>query len=478
MTDAAKKLMDMSTKYIYVNDMSCVFEWNENRLIRPMDFLLNTGNSTVDIPVRKTVSANGVRTPAWLMDVVPSGKAFLDWPARPSGHSLVYRPGADRVIPRVDSIGDQHGHYINMWKGWAAGKPVEGDISPFLWVLDNVFGDDPMAREFIEHWFFYPIRNPGAKLYTVCLVVSRLEGIGKTFPADMLAHHVYGLRKPYGNANVIGGDGLNGAYNSYLVNKQFILADDLASSDVYQHLAQLKGLVTNQTLVCKEKYVPEYTVDNLANFYLTSNEQSPFKLTDQDRRFFVHEPRNANKDPEKYHAVRRWFEQEGGGAKLLWHAQNQYEQGAFDPRNKAPITRSKLGLISAGQTDAETWVDGLKARCHLLSRPFVTPAELLSLFQLESTNTGNMTPSAMGRVAGKYGWRRWRDGAQIRLPDGKVERVWVVAPEDQVAEFMKWDPNRVSATLARDLHWKDAEPEQSVATPIKRPAKKTGPKVA
>lgn len=472
MTDAAKKLIDMACRYVFIEDMSHIFDKVESKIFRPIDFLISTNNTPLDVPIRKIVSANGIRTPSWVMDVIPAGKAFLDWPARPACHSIAYLPGKAQIVPRVDVTGQQRGHHINTWKGWACGDPVEGDISPFLWVLDNVFGDDPVAREFVEHWFFYPIQNPGAKLYTVMLVTSRLEGIGKTFPADMLAHHVYGLLKPYANANIIGGDGLNGTYNSYLVNRQFILVDDLAGSDVYQHLAQLKSLITNQTLVCKEKYVPEYTVDNLANFYMTSNELAPFKLTDQDRRFMIHEPRQAVADFERYKNVRLWFEREQGGAKLLWYAQNKYNSTGFDPQERAPMTRSKQGLIISAQTDAEAWLDALRGRCHLLSRPFVTPAELLALFQLEAQNAGNLHSHAFGRIASRYGWRRWKDGGQIKMRDGRIERAWIIASEDLVEELSKWDASRIATVLARDLEWKKEEDLQVRAEPVQIDEKK------
>lgn len=400
---SAQALFEMGENYYWVKSLGCVLEMTTRRMIRKEVFLAEFGNRTIDKLVRKMFINQGVKAPGYSLEVIPRGEAFLKWEARPDVDAMVYEPGNPSI---VDSN-------ANMWKNWAC-EPIKGDISPFLWTLDNVFGDDPVAREFIEDWFLYPLKYPGTKLYTIALVTSPLEGIGKTFPGEMLARFVYGMGSKADNASILQEGDLGSAYNSFLINKQFIVGDDIAGNDAYTHLARIKGYVTNEYVTCKQKYIPEYTVRNRANAYLTSNHVVSFRLSDDDRRFFVHSPERAIKDVERYVKIRRWFEHEGGAGMVLWHAQNKYDEGRFLPQAAAPHTKSRALLIELGRTDLEDWLKNIADKSEMLTRVLATPKELLSLFNIQRGGVDNkVTEIHIGRSLAKLGIRQWHDGKKI-----------------------------------------------------------------
>lgn len=417
---AAQAMFEMAERFSWVRSLSCIIDMDSSRLIKKENFLTELGNKTVDKLVRKMFVNNGIRTPGYSPEVVPRGDAFLRWEARPDVEGVVYEPGHERIINGS----------VNMWQGWAC-KPQQGDITPFLWALDNVFGDDPVAREFIEHWFLYPIKYPGAKLHTIALVTSPLEGIGKTFPGEMLARFVYGMTGKNDNASILQEGDLGSAYNSFLVNKQFIVGDDIAGNDAYTHLARIKGYVTNEYVTCKQKYIPEYTIRNRVNAYLTSNQVVSFRLSDDDRRFFVHSPEKAVKDVTKYTKIRRWFEHEGGAGMVLWHAQNKYDEKGFIPQAAAPFTKSRAQLIDLGRSDLEDWLKNIIDHHDHLTRTVVTSKELLATFQVQR-NDSKTTEVQIGKMMAKLGVRQWRGGNKFWL-NGTTVRAYIIGPEDKWA---------------------------------------------
>lgn len=412
---SARALLDLADQFTYVHSINRIHDSHTGQLLHEADFRLLKCNATIDRMARRVSKVGGTAVATWVLDVAKAGQAWLEWPGRPIVTREEYVPGGP---PKTAT-------YVNLWRGWEASKPTRGDPSPFFWALDNIFGDDPAAREFVDHWLFYPIKFPGAKLYTVCLVMSPMEGIGKTFPAEMLARYVYGVSREHSNAAIIQEGDIEGNFNDHLVTKQFVLSDDIAGDEAYKHLARIKSLITAEDLLLKRKFMPPTMIKNRMNLYLTSNMVVPFRLADDDRRFFVHSPRDATKDFDRYTRLRQWFEN-GGGNIVRWWAMERYDEKQFDPRTKAPDTRARAELIRFGRTDAEMWARDLVAQAHLLTRDFATIEELVGLAQLDGLGD-RLSPMRLSKVLRMVGAIQWHDGQLVRLgKDKKAKRPWLL----------------------------------------------------
>ncbi len=92
--------------------------------------------------------------------IVYAGDKWIQWPGRRVYSHLDYLPGEPQELSDDG---------FNLWPGLTA-EPVEGDVSPWLELLDHVFQDDPVARAYFEQWAAYPIAHPGAKLYVACVI--------------------------------------------------------------------------------------------------------------------------------------------------------------------------------------------------------------------------------------------------------------------------------------------------------------------
>ncbi len=108
--------------------------------------------------------------------------AWLSWEKRRECSELVYEPALEPGL-----LPDRR---LNLWPGLSV-QPIEGDITPWVKLLDHIFRDDPEARKWFEHWVAYPIQHPGTKLSTAVLLWG-VQGAGKS----LLGETIGGLYGP------------------------------------------------------------------------------------------------------------------------------------------------------------------------------------------------------------------------------------------------------------------------------------------
>ena len=189
--------------------------------------------------------------------------------------------------------------------------------------------------------------------------------------------------------------------------------------------------MTSDTVQINLKNVPQFMRENRANFWLTSNDPAPFVIAERERRAFVHIPRRAKRDQERYHALDVLLER-GGAAALLHHAREKYDAAAFNPRAEAPDTMGRRAVALSGRSSARDWVITVVGPGAGLSRSFATPREIYALFAQEVHGAERITPDTLGREIAAAGAIRWDDGALIttRGEGGATrrERVWILDP--------------------------------------------------
>ena len=446
---AAVLLTKHSQRYVYLKSIGkfLPIDYTEGSSDNPisrdrLDEIL--GMRRVSMPVLQSVRVPGgggtvvrpVQTPT------PVASALLMFGGLTKARGITYSPGQPKLVhlPRG-------GYNYNIWEGWRAeyenGRnelPPEKERNKVMalwnWALDNLFGDDGTTRNFVENWIFYPIKYPGTKLNTLVLLISPQQGIGKTFIADMLATYVYGLLGsdgPRHAAKLVEG-ALDEAFNSFLYGSSFVLGDDIATqhrSGVYK---RLMSYVTSETVQINIKNVPQFAIENKANFWLTSNEASPFTLSDQDRRAVVHQPRRAKKDPNRYNELKRLFVAGIGGPTLLWYAREQYAEGTFNPLFEAPYSVSKQEMTMNAKGALRDWLEGLIA-CAVageLSRPIATAREVMALMELDDSRLAQKVNDRwIGQVLADCGAFYHAGGRQAAIKDNisgvvRRERVWIL----------------------------------------------------
>lgn len=313
---------------------------------------------------------------------------WVRWPHRLETRRLTYAPGQARFTAAGE---------LNTWTGSGV-EPAPGDCGPWERLLAHLFGDERGGAAWFERWCAYPLRHPGTKLGTAVALWGVHQGTGKSLVG-------YTLAKLYGDHNFseINQEHLRSPYNDWLVDKQLVMGDEISGSDRRADSDRLKSMITGRQVRVSSKYVREYTVPAVANFFFTSNHPDAFFLEDTDRRFFVHEV-VAPPLPESFYVGEYdpWYRSAAGQAALLDRLL-RLDLSGFSPDGPALETASKREMIEDNKSDLAAWVLRLRREPEQLLRecgmppdaPLLTAAQLLAMY--DPSGSKRVTANGMGR---------------------------------------------------------------------------------
>jgi hypothetical protein len=318
----------------------------------------------------------------------------------------------------------------NSWAGWGPAEEKQGDVGCFTRLLDYIFKNDKEARRWFLRWLAYPIQYPGTKMYSSCLLWSVKHGTGKSLLAYMVKE-VYGA-----NGIEIDSDALRASFNAWAENKQYIIGDEITAGDARLDKDKLKSLITRPYVRINQKYLPEYTVKDCANYLFTSNAPDALFVEDGDRRYFVWELVGEPLPRDFYDECDRWLHSPECGAALL-HYLRRVDLGDFNPRERAMDTQAKKNMMYAGKSDLGVFVAELREdpRTKLLplgekiadTLELVTPGVLLRCYDPEGTK--RVTPAGMARELQRSGFRPLNGGSPIWTKAG-TQRLYAVRNQD------------------------------------------------
>lgn len=175
-------------------------------------------------------------------------------------------------------------------------------------------------------------------MFTSALIWSVKTGTGKSFIGEVM-QHVYGEA----NSSFIDSDDLHDNSNDWIAGKQFVHADEVALSATRSDMGVLKSMITGKHVRVKIKYVPVYSLPNVANFFFTSNQPDAIRLELEDRRFFVSKL-DLEKPEAWWNKLDRWLRREGGAAAWRHYLEERVDCSKFNPHGRAPETVAKAEM--------------------------------------------------------------------------------------------------------------------------------------
>ncbi len=424
----ARVLFSFNKRYVYVRIPGLIMDQVTDQKIAPTPFKEHV-ESVKQYQERRLTKDGSIS-----YQPVSAAAAWLTWPLRHYVDRLTYAPGEAREIHEAQTCS------YNIWPGWGV-EPKEGDVSPFLKLIDHLFADaEPAAKAWFLQWCAYPLQYPGTKLFSSAVMHGTRHGTGKSLIG-------YTLGRIYGKNFVeITQQDLHGSFNEWAEAKQFVLGDDVTGSNKRQEGDVLKKLITQREIRVNGKYVPTYVVPDCINYYFTSNHPDAFFLEDDDRRFFIHEVSTPPLPEIFYAEYDLWLDT--GGSSAVFDYLMKLDVSDFNPAATALRTSAKERMIADGQSDLGAWVRMLcKNPDHLLRvgdislcKDLYTNKELLNLYD-PSGRTGT-TANGLGRELRRAGVKQIRDGQTIKLPDGSQDRYYVVR------DCAKWQNAQPAAIVA------------------------------
>jgi len=358
----------------------------------------------------------------------PAVRKWLGSKQRNERDRMTFAPGEPRYYQGA----------LNRWRQ-SGSQPKPGDVTPWNELLDFLFPDAAEQRKYFEQWLAYPLQHLGAKLKTAAVLYSRVQGIGKNILVEA-------VEKIYGNNAVeIGESQLHGDFNAWQKDRQFVVGDEVqGGGDKRKVIERLKTFITSPVVEINQKYQPQFSIPNVANFIFLSNNPDPFYIADEDRRFWAWEiPQDKALPDEFYRKFHDWKDSADGIAALHHHLR-QVDTSDFNPDAKAPMTELKREMIEIGRTELERWLRDLPEQ-----RPqqtLYTARGLLSFWRDE--NQLNKSKSLAGEAAvlqalKKLNFKQANGGKQVKV-NGKPIRLWVVAKPEEAQRLLSMEPSELA----------------------------------
>jgi hypothetical protein len=166
--------------------------------------------------------------------------------------------------------------------------PKAGNWDDIRSLFLNLAGDDVDALEYILDWLAVPLqslRNQGRpyKMGTALVFLGE-QGSGKGTAAHIIAQ-MYGDE----NFTTFGQETLDGRFNGMLIDKLFVVANEVMSSSnrSAETANKVKPWITDTEIAIERKYSEPRLVANNFNIVFTSNDDRPVLLEKADRRYSV-----------------------------------------------------------------------------------------------------------------------------------------------------------------------------------------------
>lgn len=240
-----------------------------------------------------------------------------------------------RLNPKEPAIYDHDGfRWLNTYVPPQI-EPVEGDAGPFEDFMRYLVPND-IERDHLIAWLAYAVRNPGDKIGHAVMLRSSTQGIGKTTLTNI-------FRRLIGEENTrkASSDELRGAFQSFLGDKLLVVFEETNLGAGHSTYNRLKDMISDDSVVINEKYVPAREAPNLANFVFLSNLETPLLLGENDRRFFDILSTASPREPDYYRSLSEWWPLSLG---IIRNWLDQIDLSTFEPRGRPPQTVSHANL--------------------------------------------------------------------------------------------------------------------------------------
>lgn len=251
---------------------------------------------------------------------VPLGQWWLQNKHRRQYNNVVFAPGHD--IPES----------YNLWRGFAC-EARPGDCSLLIeHMRKNLCRGDEEHFDYLIKWMANGVQNPDQPGHSAIVLRGR-QGTGKSFVAkaygSLFGRHYLHVSDP---------KHLVGSFNAHLRDCVVLFGDEAFYAGDKKHESVLKMLVTEDMLVIEPKGVDAEMSVNCVHLMMASNDSWVVPAGLDDRRFFVLDVSDEQKENSSY--FRKIMQQlDSGGREAFLHMLMTLDLTGFEVR-KVPKTQA------------------------------------------------------------------------------------------------------------------------------------------
>lgn len=249
-------------------------------------------------------------------------------------------PGEKRLFTEDDR------RYINRYTPRVveplAPKPHELEAFEFLWgrMLEPIF------QQWLLKFYAHALQKPGIKIQSAPLLFSAATGTGKNTIAKMVPSLLFGTQW----VRTMSGNVLNSQFNDAIGETWWLYLEELRAGstkvDRVQTANKIKAWVTDDTIEVHPKGLKPYDIRNRIQITATSNFDDALQIDNNDRRWAVCELGESLSEREALDLFAVLNSDRAPG--VLRHIFQRVNLTGFQPASRAPITKGRTVMISAG----------------------------------------------------------------------------------------------------------------------------------
>lgn len=255
--------------------------------------------------------------------MMPLGKWWKKKAERRQFKTIAFKPGGPELLP--DNV-------LNLWTGLGI-RPEKGSWDLIRKHIVEVLadGDDDHA-DYIIRWVAHMVQFPDRRAEVALTLLGEL-GTGKGLFGWMLMQFL-GRH----SVKIQGVGTLDSRFNSHLRDCVFLFADEI-DWDPRRSDAQLKGMITEDTLFIEPKGVDATNQPNFLHILITSNHAWAVPAGEGERRYAVFRVSAKRKDDKEYFEALK-AEMDGGGMVAMLHDLLAMDLTGWHPRWSIPQTKA------------------------------------------------------------------------------------------------------------------------------------------
>lgn len=183
---------------------------------------------------------------------------------------------------------------VNTFNGLRAERlHGEGDYSRILHHMGILTGHE--GTDYLLNYLAHMVQRPG-ELPRVALVFQSEQGVGKNVFFEHFANKVLGNEYLLQTAEM---DKVIGRF-SMVNNKLMVIMDETSGKDSFMNSDKIKNIITAEQIAWERKGIDGVHINNCGRYLFFSNNFTPVKIEQSDRRYVVFKCTNEVQNNEEY----------------------------------------------------------------------------------------------------------------------------------------------------------------------------------
>ena len=238
---------------------------------------------------------------------------------------------------------------MNIWKA-PEFAPSNKHPDLFLDHVRYITGSEEQSEMFLD-WLSYIIQNPCKKIGYATVIVTRNQGTGKSFFAEL-------------NKKLLGEDNLCELENSS-ISDNFTDWQEHTQMVVIHELHQqkmgvenfLKNKITERGTSIRRPYQSSYRIENTYNFLCFSNHMNALYISNTSRRYLIIGDYDVEKRSNEYYKDLWSLLKNQDELNAIYSYLKNRDLSKFEPNASPPQTDNHKKMVKASRSDFTGWLE-------------------------------------------------------------------------------------------------------------------------